>query len=48
MRQKSYSTDLKEQEWAVLKPMMETQLAKQDPRGRKLGHELRELVNAVR
>ena len=48
MRTKRYSTDLKEKEWEVLKPIIERQLAKQDTRGRNLSHELRELVNAVR
>lgn len=48
MRKKSYSTDLREVEWAVLEPLLFKQLAKQDPRGKKLEHTLLEIVNAIR
>lgn len=48
MRTKKYSTDLRDEEWEVLEPLLKKQLAKQDPRGKKLEHSLREIINAIR
>jgi len=48
MRKKIYSTDLKDAEWEILEPLLKKQLERQDPRGKKLEHSLREIVNAIR
>lgn len=45
---KGYTTDLSDAEWAILEPLMQKTLSRQEACGRPLELELREVVNAVR
>ena len=47
VKQKQYTTDLKEAEWRILKPYV-LRLLPERRRGRKMGYELRVLLNAMR
>ena len=47
MNRKQYTTDLKDEEWAVLTPYLQ-RLMPAKGRGRPLDHELRLLIDAVR
>ncbi len=47
VKRKQYTTDLKEQEWQLLKPYL-SKLLPESRRGRRTGYPLRMLVNAVR
>ncbi len=47
MKRKQYTTDLKDEEWALLAPYLGRLLA-HSGRGRKAKYELRLLINAVR
>ncbi len=46
IKQKQYTTDLKDEEWLVLEPYLGRFMPR--GRGRKLSYELRLLVDAVR
>lgn len=46
IKQKQYTTDLKDEEWAVLEPYLARLMSR--GRGRKLSCELRLLIDAVR
>lgn len=47
VKQKQYTTDLRDEEWAVLAPYLRRLMPPKE-RGRPLEHELRELIDAVR
>jgi len=47
VQRKQYTTDLKDEEWRVLKPYL-LRLMPERKRGRKTGYRLRVLINAAR
>lgn len=47
IKQKQYTTDLKDEEWSVLAPYLERLMPRKE-QGRPLEHELRLLINAMR